>query len=449
MPSVELPFQYTPRDYQLPLFIAYENGIKRFITVWHRKAGKDISAFNFLVLRAAELPGAYWSVFPTYTQAVKTIWTGFSKASEYNDRGEPVAGLHFLDHIPKALERHRNNQEHLIELKNGSTIQLVGSDNLQSIVGPNPVGVVFSEYSIQHPEVWSQVVSPILEANGGWALFNSTPRGQNHLYDLWQHAIKNPERWYCDLKTIEDTRKEDGSPVVTRAQIDNLIAEGQDPALIEQEYYCSFQGAYQGSYYSKIIAELRQSGHIREIPWDPSKPVFTVWDCGIADANAIWFAQAHERELHLIDYMESTGQGMPYYIRAVRNKPYTYSNHYGPFDLEAREYGTGATRRETAQTLGVYFTIVPKLSLDDGHDAVRRLLPRCYFDRVKCAEGLRALENYAREQKRDGSVADRPKHNKWSHGADSFRYLSIIAEREANTTARASSIVTEFDPFNS
>lgn len=448
MANIELPFQYTPRDYQLPLFIAYENGLKRFITVWHRKAGKDISAWNFLILRAAELPGTYWSVFPTYTQGVKTIWSGFSKASEYNERGEPVAGMHFLDHIPKQLERKRNNQERSIELKNGSIIQIVGSDNLQSIVGPNPVGVVFSEYSLQRPEVWSQVVSPILEANGGWALFNSTPRGQNHLFDLWEHAQRQPERWFTDIKTIDDTRKEDGSPVVSRAQIDNLLAEGQDPDLIQQEYYCSFTGSYSGSYYSKIISELRQSNHIREIPYDPALPVFTVWDCGIADANAIWFAQAHEREVHLIDYMESTGQGMPYYIRAVKNKPYVYSNHYGPFDLEAREYGTGATRRETAQTLGVYFQIVPKLSLDDGHDAVRRLLPRSYFDRAKCDKGLRALENYAREQKRDGSIADRPKHDKWSHGADAFRYLSIIADRETGFSLQPSPVIQDFDLFS-
>lgn len=453
-PHVILPHEFAPRSYQREPFIERDaRKLTRFISVWHRKAGKDLTWWNFLIREAAQRVGMHWFMLPTIEQGKKVVWKGFSKDEQRDAEGNVTSpGMRFLDHIPRALlAKKPNDSDHLIELRNGSMIQVLGSDKLEAIVGPNPIGVVFDEYSVQFPAAWEQVVSPILEQNGGWAAFAFTPRGRNHAFKLYENALANPHRWSVSVKTIDDTLRdspgERGGPVVSREQIDQLRAEGQDEDLIQQEYYCSFYGSYVGAYYARILAELRKRGQVREIPHDPSLPVFTVWDLGIGDQNSIWFAQAIGRELRLIDYLEGSGQGLPYYTSAVRNKPYTYSNHWAPHDIEVREYSTGESRKAAAAKLGINFRVVPKLTLDDGIDAVRRILPRCYFDRINCDTGLRCLENYAREQKPNGEFASFPKHDKWSHGADAFRYLALISDMESSAHLAPPRVESEFDIF--
>lgn len=451
--TISLPHLFTPRTYQAEVFSAYNEGFRRFICVWHRKAGKDITWLNFLIVRAIERKGMYWHVFPTYEQAKKTIWHGINPGDEYetNDEGEvildkegrPIGGSDghsMLEHFPPELVKRRNDSDHLIELNNGSMYQIIGSDKLDSVVGPNPLGVIFSEYALQFPQAWVQVVQPILEQNGGWAAFVSTPRGRNHLYKLWEMAQRNRDWWWSSVKTIDDTHRdapgENGRPVIAPEQIERLYAEGVDADYVEQEYRCSFSGAFVGSYYGKILSELERNGRIREVSWEPTLPVYTVWDLGVADSTAVWFAQNLGREVHLIDYFETQGEGLPFFAKEIRNRPYVYSTHWAPHDIEVRELGSGVSRKETAMGLGIHFRVVPNLPVQDGIDAVRALLPRCFFDRNKCDGGLRSLQNYSKEwNPKAGEYKSYPKHDKWSHGADAMRYLALIAERENSVYA--------------
>jgi hypothetical protein len=221
--KVTIPHRFQPRNYQLPFLQAMDSGYKRAILIHHRRAGKDKVCFNFMVKKAFERVGTYFYFLPEYSQAKKVIWDNID-----ND------GFKMLDHIPKEVIKKTNASELKVELINGSIIQLLGADVFdKSGVGTNPIGVVFSEFPIVRPEIWGYV-RPILAVNGGWAVFNGTPRGQNHAYNLLKMAENNPDEWFTQVLTVDDTG------VLTPEQIESERGSGMPQQLIDQEYYCKF-----------------------------------------------------------------------------------------------------------------------------------------------------------------------------------------------------------------
>jgi hypothetical protein len=420
---------YFPRSYQLKVLADLDSGLKRAVCVWHRRAGKDKTFLNYTISQMMKRVGVYYHLFPTYGQGKRTIWDGIGSD-----------GQAFLSHFPEPLIKAKNETEMQIQLKNGSIWQVIGTDrNLDNLVGPNPVGCVFSEYSIQDPRAWT-LLRPILRENGGWAIFIYTPRGQNHGWDLFKVAEQNPNEWSCSFLTVDDTRRDSpidrtesdkpwnvgheyGGPVVTPADIEQEKREGMSDDMIAQEYYCSFQGSLTGAYYLKDINDADKAGRIKDVPWDPTIPVYTFWDLGYDDSTSIWFAQSHGYELGFIDYEEGSQQGLPYYAKILQEKPYTYGEHVFPHDIEVHDYGSGNTRKSIAESLGIDpITVAPKLSLGEGINAVRAWLPRAFFDKEKCGRGLDCLRNYRHEYDEEKKIfKDKPDHNWASHGADALR----------------------------
>lgn len=410
---------YFPRSYQLGPLAAMDSGLKRAVCVWHRRAGKDKTFLNFTIKEMMKRVGVYYHLFPTYGQGKRTIWDGIGSD-----------GKAFLSHFPESLLKSKNETEMQVQLKNGSIWQVVGTDrNLDNLVGPNPVGCVFSEYSIQDPRAWT-LLRPILRENGGWAIFIYTPRGQNHGWDLYKMAKENPD-WYCSMLTIADTVRdapgESGEPVLTEADIEAERREGMSDDMIQQEYYCSFQGSLLGAYYLKEINAADAAGRIKNVPWDPSIPVHTAWDLGYDDFTSIWFFQTHGYEIGFIDYEEDAHKGLPYYAKLLQEKPYTYAEHIMPHDVEVHDYGSGLQRRQIAEDLGLHpITVAPKWSLNEGINAVRAILPRCYFDADKTSRGLDCLRNYRHEWDEEKKIfKDKPSHDWASHGSDGIRTLAV------------------------
>lgn len=440
--DINLPHAYTPRTYQKEVFAAWKEGYRRFMSVWHRRSGKDKTYLNFMICRMMERIGMYWYVLPTYEQARLIIWEGMG--SGVNE------GFPFIEHFPEELVVHKNEQRLEIELINGSIFRLIGSDHVDRIVGANPIGIIYSEFSLQSPSAW-EYIRPIITENKGWAAFIFTPRGRNHAFQLWERA-KSAKGWFASIHTIDETKRdaenEDGTPVVTEAMLDEERKLGMDEDLIQQEYYCSFVGFREGSYYGRFLAELYKQNRIREVSWDPKYPVFTGWDLGIADQCAIWFCQKIGREIFLIDYYQQHNQGLTHFIKVVKDKPYVYSNHWAPHDIETREFTSGRSRKEIARDLGIYFKTVPKLSVAEGIDYVRTILPRCYFDKTKCDLGIRALINYHKDfNEKIDNFRFTPVHDKWSHGADAFRYLCYGVDQEGLEFTKPIDYVREFNPF--
>jgi phage terminase large subunit len=416
---VKVTISYRPRPYQAIFEQAMLAGKRRAFLLYHRRAGKDIACWNFLINCALEdRPGLYFYVLPTYTQGKRVIWDGIDES-----------GTKLLHFIPKDLIVGKpNSTEMKLNLINGSMIQIVGAENYDALRGTNPKGVVFSEYAMQDPRAWTEVISPILAKNDGWAVFNTTPLGKNHAFDLWQMAERS-ENWFTQKLTVDDTN------LIPRSVIDTEILEGKPEEIIQQEYWCSFDRGVDGTYYGRLISKAWDDGRICSVPYDPSLDVDTSWDLGVGDSTAIWFfQQTPGGEVHFIDFYENTGEGLAHYVSVLREKDYLYGKHYLPHDVKARELGTGASREEMLRKLRVKPTIVPKLSIDDGIQAVRSILPRSWFDKTKCATGINHLENYRKAYSNKlRSYLDRPLHDDASNASDSLRYCSLAIAKGAKS----------------
>jgi hypothetical protein len=415
--TVQLPHHYKCRPYQVPFWRAAKEGFKRFVLVWHRRAGKEKTCWNYLICQAAKKVGIYYYFFPHFSQGRKILWDGVDKD-----------GFRFLYHIPpEMIDGSPNSTEMKIRMRNGSLIQIIGTNNIDSIVGTNPIGCVFTEYSLQDPTAW-QLIRPILVENGGWAVFNFTPRGANHGKELFDMAQKNPE-WFCQLLTVKDTN------IISEADIQSERESGMSEDFIQQEFYCSFTLGVEGSYYAKYLQEARDEDRIGSVPWNKQLRVFTAWDIGYGDSTAIIFYQISGQEIHIIDYHEAANKGFPYYAGVLKEKEYIYADHFAPHDIESHSFSSGMSAKEVGAGLGVRFITLPtlKLRLEDGIEALRGIFPRIWIDGAKCATLIKCLENYRKEfDQRLEVYKDRPRHDKYSHGADAARYMAIAVKRHVD-----------------
>lgn len=428
--SIELPFNHTPYPFQQEVWDAVVetddqgkvNLLKQFIlTVWHRRAGKDLDFINFLTFMAwHHRIGTYWYMFPTYAQGKKTIWDGMD-----ND-GRP-----FLSFIPPHIVDHTNETEMQVFLKNGSIIQIVGADKYNSIVGPNPVGIGLSEFSVSNAFqlAWEYVV-PMLIRNNGWARFMFTPRGKNHGYKLFLQAMRDP-MWYAKLLTVDDTTDHEGKRLVTDADIEKAKALGMSEERVQQEFYCSWLANQRGTYFADAIDSLRSRDRITKVQWEPTLPVETWWDIGRGDKTSVWFVQKLFRDIRVIDHLSGSGKGLPWYAQQLfmgERADYMYSHHVMPHDIKVTEWGSDNTREDIARRLGIKpIRVAPKLKKEDQIAAARAVLPRCYFDQDKCAAGLASLEFYHREwDEKHGEFKENPVHDWSSDDTDAFMTGAVM-----------------------
>lgn len=382
-------------------------------------------ALHFTATQAIQHPGNYWHMLPQYGQARKVVWNAIN----------PNTGKRRIDEaFPPAIRKLKREQEMMVELPNGSIWQLVGSDNYDAIVGAPPRGIVLSEWSLANPMAWAYL-APILEENAGWALFIFTSRGNNHARKTYDHAIKTPG-WYAEKCSAEQTG------VFSKEQLDMIHAEyiqifGPDmgEALFAQEYLCSWEGAILGAYLSKEIHQARKEGRITNVPHRPELEVDTSWDLGIDDSMSIWFFQVVGQQINVIDYYEARGYGLAHYAKVLKERGYTYGNHWMPHDAEQREMTNSEvaqSRREIAEHLGIkpIQTVARARNMDaimQVHiPAMRNMLARCVFDETRCSGGLSCLENYSAEYDKDKKIlGSRPVHNWAIHGADAFRTFAV------------------------
>ena len=428
MREITIPYHFEPRDYQIPIFEAIDEGVKRIIMVWHRRAWKDKACFNIIVKKAAEDVWIYYYVFPTYSQGKKAVWDWIDK-----DWWKTIK------HIPDEIIKRKNDTEMKVELINGSIIQIIGSDNVDSIVWTNPIWIVFSEYSLQSPAVWD-FLRPILAENGWWAIFNFTPRWDNHAKELLDMARAN-DKWLVSIQTVLDTKAI--TPEVLEEERKEIILKNWSDAIFQQEYYCSFDAWIAGNYYAEILSELEKNNHRTVVPYDPWLDVYTVWDLWINDSTAIWFWQRLGKEIRIIDHYENNWEGLSHYVGVLREKWYRYWTMYLPHDAQARSVQTWKTVEE--KMYEYWFNdiqIVPRLSVLDGINSARAILPYCYFDKDKTERGRKCLKNYHKEFDDKRTAYKWPEHDWSSHSADAFRYLAVVNELINWDTNQKQKIIT-------
>ena len=415
--DLTIPHKFSPRPYQIPILKYIDSGWLRAVQVWHRRTGKDKTDFAAIVVKKAiERVWVYFYIFPTYSQWKKVLWDWIDKD-----------WMKVLDHIPKQLMKRKDNTDMIIELTNGSIIQIVWTDgrNIDRLVWTNPVGVVFSEYSLQNPKAWD-LVRPILMENWWRAVFNFTPRWQNHAYDLYEMANWNP-KWFCQLLTVNDTKDETGKRIVSDAMIQEERDSWMDEDLLQQEYYVSFDALNQWAYYNKQIKKAKEDWRFTIVPYEEWLLVDTFWDLWVNDTNSIWFVQHINKEVRVIDYIEWSWEWLTYYLWEIKSKQYKYGKHYFPHDIRVREYTSWKSREETLREMGITnIDVVDNLSIEDWIDAVRRIFQYCIFDKDKCKLWIDALKDYHKEYDESRQTyKNHPEHNRASNASDAFRYFAL------------------------
>jgi hypothetical protein len=234
-------------DHQKGVVEAYKQGIRRFFLGWHRRAGKDVFALDFARERMMERVGTYWHLFPFHVQAKRAIWKGIDART----------GQRFIDRaFPRALRDAENDTDMSVTLKNGATWQMLGSDNYDRMVGSNPCGIIFSEWALCDPAAWDYI-RPILIENKGWVLFITTFRGRNHAWRMFK-TVEDLETWYAEVRTIEETWRRDGTPIVSAADVEEEIKQGMNPALVQQEFYCNPDAVGVGAIFSEQHSRILQ-----------------------------------------------------------------------------------------------------------------------------------------------------------------------------------------------
>lgn len=404
MALIEIP--YAPRD----VFLPYHDRKERFsCIVAHRRAGKTVAAVNDLIRTCLTHPMrntrvAY--VAPYYRQAKAIAWDYIKE---------------FTAPIP---DKSINESELRVDFANGSRIRLFGADNYDAMRGLYFDDVVLDEPADFPDSAWPTVIRPALADRQGRATFIGTPKGKNQFWEIYDNAQKSDD-WFCAMIKASE------SDIIPQIELNDAL-KTIGPDRYDQEFECSFEAAIIGAYYAQEMKAALDEGRICSVPYEPSVPVVTAWDLGMSDSTAIWFAQMVGRELRIIDYYENSGVGLDHYAKVLQDKGYFYNQTILPHDARVRELGTGKSRVETLEALGIpNIDIAPQLSVEDGIQAVRNGLRTAWIDEKKCDRGIEALRQYRRDWDEKGKTwRSRPLHDWTSHGADAARYLFIALRQQ-------------------
>lgn len=421
MAAAPVTIPYSPRR----VFLPFHERTKRWAClVAHRRAGKTVAAVNDIVRSAmfAKSPSPLYSyIAPFRSQAKAVAWDYFKFYAQ------PVT-------------REVNESELVLELVNGAKIRLFGADNADSMRGLGFDGVYMDEYGDFKPSVFGNVIRPAMSDKGAWGVFAGTPKGKNQFWQIYQTAQKNLEEWFL-LRLPASTSKLLPEPELAAAQAQ--LTEDQ----YLQEYECSFEAAILGAFYGTELRIAENEGRITHVSVDDHLPVHTAWDLGYKDDTAVWFYQVVGNEIHVVDFFSISGVSISQLADIIKGRQYRYGKHWLPHDARAKTLASGGKSiiEQLAEHLGVSkLAIVPDLSVQDGIQAVRQMLPRVWFDK-RTEDGIEALRQYQREYDEDKKAfRQTPRHDWTSHPADAFRMLAIAWRQEpiaATTTEQKALIV--------
>ena len=429
---------------------AMDRGCRKAVWIVHRRGGKDLTALHQTCKMAHQRIGTYWHIFPSFAQARKAIWEGFTKDGK---RILENVFPGFLDpKRPGSIVRRLDAQQMAIELKCGSIWRLMGSDRVE-VVGAGPVGVVFSEYAIANPKA-RNLIQPMLRENGGWQAYITTPRGNNHAKELYDAAVRDTD-WFCELQRLRDTNawrewtNAKGLPYESADEVmEDERANGMPDALVSQEYDCDWSAALVGSVWGPLLDACARAGGMAPFS-HPYDNVFTTWDLGLTDATAIWFWQVRDGGADVIDYYENHGQALSHYFDEVERRPYQYVKHWLPHDARQTTLASGVSiLNQALKRWPGQVAIGPDLPLLDGIQAARWLIQQGVRFHPRTADGVDALRNYHYEYDEDRkAMSVKPVHDWSSHAADAFRGLAAVVKHSETLRPAVSTDAQKVTPI--
>lgn len=426
MAVIRLPNNWQPRGYQLPAWNYLERGGKHAELIWHRRSGKDEIALHRAACAAFERVAGYWHMLPEYAQARKAVW----------DAVNPHTGKKRIDEaFPVELRKSTRSQEMMIEFKNGSTWQVVGSDNFDRLVGSTPAGIVYSEWALANPAARAYL-RPILAENNGWQMFITTPRGRNHAYTTLKAAHNTPGAFAQVLDAYTTgVFSEEQLAIELKAYMAEF-GEEYGRAKFEQEYLCSFDAANLGAILARQIGIAEHDGRISdEVEFDPhGAPIEITADIGRKDTATWWFWQPKLGGYSVIDYDSGWGidaEDWCYRIQDRLSKYKLAGNQYPlgkiwlPHDARAKTF---AAKRSAIEIFMEKFgstkcAIIPMSRQSDRVNAARILIPRIEFHATNCAKGLDGLRAWSYDyNEQTKTFSSDPLHDWASHDGDGFSY---------------------------
>lgn len=412
---------WTLRDYQRDAWRATAVRGDNACLTWHRRAGKDELLLNALTVQAFKRPASYAYMFPESLHARRAMWQAVNPHTGRRRILETFS--------QEMLAAEPNETEMRLSLVNGSVVTFFGSDNYDRMVGASLAGIISSEHALAHPAAYAYF-SPMLRENNGWFWAISTPRGRNHFKDLMDFAAKTPG-WFTQTLSIRDTGALTAEQIEeARQEYIGMFGLDQGEAYFQQEYEVSFNAAILGAYFAREMVAVRNEGRIDPTLEHVNAPVHRAWDLGVRDDTSIWWFQVVGGQVFILDCYSQSGAGVEHYAEVIRQRAAEHGWQDGidfvPHDARVKEWGSGRTRVETMQGLGLNPQVVPMATFMDGIQAVRRTLPRCVFH-SRCEDvGIAALEQYRREwddEKKTFKATD--VHDWAAHPAAAFRYLSL------------------------
>jgi hypothetical protein len=350
----------------------------------------------------------------------------FGYVAPYRSQAKSVA-WDYLKYFSRPIAKSTNEADLIIELLNGAKIRLFGADNADAMRGLGFDGLYLDEYGDFKPSVWGNVVRPALSDKQGWCVFGGTPKGKNQFWNIYETSRKLPNEWFSlSLPASKSKLLPESELQAAQAQL------AEDQYL--QEYECSFEAAIIGAIWGTEMRKVSEDGRITKVENQIEVKTHTAWDLGHTDDTAIWWYQVIAGEIHIVDFFALSGGTIEEFVSKIKEKPYNYGKHYLPHDARARTLASGGKSviEQMATHLGINnLAIVPSLTVQDGIQAVRMALPRCWFDADKCADGIEALRQYQREYDEDKKAfRQTPKHDWTSHPADAMRMLAISWREE-------------------
>ena len=418
--NIKIP--YTPRKHQSYLHQQI-NKHRWSVLVCHRMFGKTVCMINHLIKSAltCNLKNPRFAyIAPTFKQAKSIAWDYMKQ---------------FTAKIPATKF---NETELRVDLPNGARITLLGAENSDGLRGIYLDGCVIDEYANIEGKLFAEIIRPALSDRKGYCVFIGTPAGMNNnFYDLYQHA-NGAEDWFNYKAKASETKIVDPEELEKAREV-----MGEKKYM--QEFECDWIANIEGAIYGDEMNKLDDKKQLSRVPYDPTLPVSTAWDLGVADHSSIIFFQQKGTSVQIIDYIEERGHGLPHYIQLLDEKPYVYKDHFAPHDIEVQEFGNGKTRREIAYQLGIRFKVVPKLPVEEGIHAVTMLLNRCWIDTDHCKNLIDALRHYHRKYiDKNRMFRSKPVHDWSSHACDAMRYLAVGLQ-ELNTRQTAPQSVADND----
>lgn len=390
------------------------------MVIAHRRCGKTVAMCADIVIGALECPHPkpqFAYIAPFRDQAKKVAWQ-------------------YLKDLTKDLQAKPPNESELkLMIHTGSgdvaTIYVAGADNPDAMRGLYFDGVVLDEVGQIRPSAWYSVLRPALSDRMGWAIFAGTPAGKNFFWNLREEARLNPATHVL----LELPASKTG--ILHPDELRDAQAQ-MTPETFAVEYEISFDAALPGAYFAKQVSAAYEQGRVGAMPPQREFAVDLVADLGYTDSCSWWGWQTTPDGYRVVDFYEADSQPIAHYIDWVKNRPYKVGTVWLPHDAKAKSLQTGKSIIEQFLQAGIVPRLVPELSLQDGIEAARLVIDKCWFDEAATYEGVEHLRAYQREwDERTQTYRNRPRHDQHSHASDAFRYMALAAKPVARQTPKS------------